>query len=150
MSQSLSQVYIHIIFSVKRREPLILEDFQNELYAYMVSILKSLETNVLKIGGASDHIHILAVLSRKYSISKIIEEIKKSSSKWLKSKDIKLSNFYWQQGYGIFSVSQSQVENVKKYIENQKKHHQKSSYQEEFREILKKYNVSFDEKYVWD
>lgn len=150
MSQSLAQVYIHIIFSVKNRKPLILESFQTELYAYIASILKSTGTNLLKIGGTEDHIHILAVLSRKYSISKIMEEIKKSSSKWLKTKDIKLSNFYWQQGYGIFSVSQSQVENVKRYIEFQKKHHQKNSYQDEFREILKKYNLLFDEKYVWD
>ena len=130
MSQSLSKLYIHIIFRTKKGEFKLTRTVQEELYAYIDTILKAKESTAIIINGSDDHIHILCILSKNIALSKLIEEIKKNSSKWLKTKGSTLGNFKWQNGYGAFSVSQSQVENVKKYINNQEKHHKKRSFQD--------------------
>jgi len=150
MGQSLVKNYIHIIFSTKLRAPLILESIENELYSYIGGICKQLECYPVKIGGYIDHIHILCMLSKKIPLMKLLEEIKAHSSKWIKTKDDTLKKFYWQNGYGAFSVNPYEVDKVIAYIENQKEHHRKKTFQEEYRAFLKKYNVEFDEKYVWD
>ena len=150
MGQSLVKNYIHIIFSTKLRAPLILESIENELYSYIGGICKQLECYPVKIGGYIDHIHILCMLSKKIPLMKLLEEIKAHSSKWIKTKDDTLKKFYWQNGYGAFSVNPYEVDKVIAYIENQKEHHRKKTFQEEYRAFLKKYNVKFDEKYVWD
>ena len=150
MGQSLVKNYIHIIFSTKLRAPLILESIENELYSYIGGICKQLECYPVKIGGYIDHIHILCMLSKKSPLMKLLEEIKAHSSKWIKTKDDTLKKFYWQNGYGAFSVNPNEVDKVIAYIENQKEHHRKKTFQEEYRAFLKKYNVEFDEKYVWD
>ena len=150
MGQSLVKNYIHIIFSTKLRAPLILESIENELYSYIGGICKQLECYPVKIGGYIDHIHILCMLSKKIPLMKLLEEIKAHSSKWIKTKDDTLKKFYWQNGYGAFSVNPYEVDKVIGYIENQKEYHRKKTFQEEYRAFLKKYNVEFDEKYVWD
>lgn len=150
MGQSLVKNYIHIVFSTKNRLPMINESIEQELYSYIGGICNNLECLPIKIGGEKDHIHILCLLSKKIALTKLLEEIKSHSSKWIKTKDESLKSFYWQNGYGAFSVNPSQVETVVTYIENQKEHHRKTSFQEEYRAFLKKYNVEYDEQYVWD
>lgn len=150
MGQSLVKNYIHIIFSIKLRAPLIIESIENELYSYIGGICNQLECYPVKIGGYIDHIHILCMLSKKIPLMKLLEEIKVHSSKWIKTKDDTLKKFYWQNGYGAFSVNPYEVDKVIAYIENQKERHRKRTFQEEYRAFLKKYNVEFDEKYVWD
>ena len=150
MGQSLVQNYIHIVFSTKYRQPLIKPDVESELHAYLGGICNQLECQSIKIGGYTDHIHILCKLSKKIALMKLVEEVKSHSSKWVKTKGEDYSHFYWQNGYGAFSVNPSQVETVIAYIANQHQHHSKKNFQDEYRAILKKYQVEFDEKYVWD
>jgi putative transposase len=150
MAQSLSKVYVHITFGTKNRQPLIDSKIETSLFEYIGGICRALECNPIKIGGHADHVHVLCLLSRKISQMKLLEEIKKQLSKWVKTKDVVYSNFYWQDGYGIFSVNLSEIDVVVNYISNQGIHHSKLSFQEEFRVFLKKYNVDFHERYVWD
>jgi putative transposase len=150
MGQSLVKNYLHIIYSTKHRQPLIHEPVGAELHSYLGGICKNLECNPVKIGGHTDHVHILCMLSKKIAVMKLLETVKSHSSKWMKAKGPSLSDFYWQDGYGAFSVSPSRVEALKDYIERQAEHHQHKTFQEEFREILKEYNVEYDERYVWD
>lgn len=150
MPQSLSQVYLHIVFSTKNRENLIKPEIEIQLHKYIAGILRNLDCQLIKIGGTQNHIHILNTFSRTISISKMLEFVKKDSSKWIKTQGSDYKNFYWQNGYGVFSVSQSIIETVKIYIENQKKHHKKKTFKEEYREFLNEYNIKYDEKYVWD
>lgn len=150
MGQSLVKNYIHIITSTKYRQSLIHESVQRELYAYIGAICKAMECHPIKIGGHTDHIHVLCMLSKKVALMKLLEEIKSDSSKWIKTKGETLKIFYWQDGYGAFSVNPSEVDVVIRYIENQKEHHKKIGFQDEYRGFLKKYNVEYDERYVWD
>lgn len=150
MSQSLSKVYLHIIFSTKDRLPLINSQIEKDLIRYMSGILRNLDCPAIKIGGTSNHIHILNSLSRTMTQSKMIAILKKDSTKWIKSKDLKFRNFHWQNGFGIFSVSASNVKSVIKYIENQNDHHKVKSFKEEYMEFLKTYKMNYDEKYLWD
>ncbi len=148
MSQSLSKVYVHLVFSTKHRQHLIQEEVRAELQAYMVATFSKLNSYVEAIYANSDHVHALCTLPRILSIASLVSKVKSSSSKWMKGKGV--SDFFWQDGYGIFSVSASKVETVKKYILHQKQHHQKTCFQDELREFLERYNVEFDERYVWD
>ncbi len=150
MSQSLSQVYVHITFSTKNRVNLIDDNIENALYAYIGGICKGLECNPIKVGGYKNHIHILCVLSKKITQIKLLEEVKKQSSKWIKTQDNKYSNFYWQDGYGIFSVNSTQIEIVKNYILNQTNHHKRTTFQEEFTAFLNKYKIDYDPNYLWE
>ena len=150
MGQSLVKNYIHIVFSTKYRQPLITDDIEGELHAYLGGVCKKLECHPLKVGGYTDHIHILCMLSRKITLMKLLEEIKSHSSKWVKTKGDNFKDFYWQNGYGAFSVKPSEVDVVIRYIANQKEHHSKKTFQNEYKAYLKKYDVEFDERYVWD
>lgn len=150
MGQSLVKNYIHIVFSTKQREPLIHPTHEKELYSYLGGICKNMECHPIKIGGYTDHIHILCMLSKKIALMKLLEEVKSHSSKWLKTKDESMKNFYWQDGYGAFSVNPTQVDTVIAYIANQQEHHMKITFQEEYRLFLKKYKVEYDERYVWE
>ncbi len=150
MGQSLSNVYVHITFSTKNREKLIDKAIENDLFHYLGGICKGLECNPIQVGGYRDHVHILCKLSKKITQIKLLEEVKKQSSKWIKTKGSKYSKFYWQDGYGIFSVNPSELGVVIEYIKNQEAHHKTKTFQEEYRAFLKKYEVEFDERYVWD
>ena len=150
MSQSLSKVYVHITFSTKNRYPFIDEAIEQQLWAYLGGICKALECNPVRVGGYNDHVHICCVLSKKIAQTKLLEEVKKESSKWIKTKGKQYEKFYWQDGYGIFSVNPSEIEKVIEYINSQREHHKKKTFQEELTAFLKKYNVEYDERYLWD
>ncbi|MCE5228501.1 transposase [bacterium] len=150
MSQSLVQMYVHLIFSTKNRVNFIHPDLRADLCAYMGATLRNLESPAISINCVSDHIRILYSHSKKLTLIKLLEEIKKESSKWTKTKGDDLAKFYWQTGYGAFSVSASRVPNVKLYIENQENHHKRVSFQDELRQFFKEYGITWDERYVWD
>ena len=149
MPQSLS-VYIHLVFSTKERYPyLIDEHIQRDLHAYLGEISKRLECPPIRVGGIEDHVHMLARFGRTITQAEWIKELKRVSNGWLKT-EAGLRHFQWQAGYADFSVSASQLETVKRYIENQKEHHVRMSYQDEVRKFLKKYSMHWDERYIWD
>lgn len=150
MPQSLAYNYIHLVFSTKYREHTILPEIEQKLYDYIAGICKNLESPAIQIGGITDHIHILFVLSKNISLVSFVKEIKTSSSKWIKTQGKQYDNFYWQGGYGAFSVSPKKVDIVKRYIANQKEHHSKQTFQKEYITFLKEYNIEYDERYVWD
>ena len=150
MPQSLSKVYVHITFSTKNRLNLINDSIKASLYEYIGGVCKGLECNPVKVGGHKNHVHVLCILSRKVAQMKLLEEIKKRSSKWVKTKGKSYSNFYWQDGYGIFSINPTETDKVIDYIQEQDKYHKHMSFQDEFRAFLKKYKVEYDERYVWD
>lgn len=150
MGQSLVKNYIHLVFSTKYREPLIFTPHEEELHSYLGGICKNLECHPLKIGGFTNHVHILCMLSKKIALMKLVEEVKSHSSKWMKTRDEALRKFYWQDGYGAFSVNPAEVDNVIRYISNQHEHHGKQRFEDEYRAFLKKYKVEYDERYVWD
>ena len=149
MGQSLVKNYVHIAFSTKYRQHLIHESIENQLYSYLGGICNQLECSVIKVGGYSDHIHILCLLSKKIALAKLVEEVKSHSSKWIKTQGKEFANFYWQDGYGAFSVNPAEVERVINYITNQKEHHRKKEFQKEYKEFLEKFEIEFDERYVW-
>ena len=149
MGQSLAHLLVHAIFSTKDRRPFLhSEEIRNEIYAYMAGTLKNLDCHPIKIGGVEERVHVFCSLSKNISFSDLIGRLKGASSKRLKEKGLR--DFGWQNGYGAFSVSESNVESVTAYILNQAEHHRKISYQEEIREIFKRHRVAFDERYVWD
>jgi putative transposase len=150
MPQSLSKNYVHIVFSTKYRQPFITDDIEDALFAYLGAMCKDMDCPPIKIGGYRDHVHILCLLSRKIAMMDLLEEIKAHSSKWMKTQGPALKNFYWQDGYAAFSVNPMGVDVVIRYIENQKKHHQKIKFQDEMRNFFKKYKIEFNERYVWD
>ena len=150
MPQSLSSILIHLIFSTKNREPFITPDIEQELHPYMATIFRALKSPSLAIDGTRDHIHILLSLARVIAIADLLEEVKTETSKWIKTKGPEFRNFHWQKGYGAFSIGQSQVEAVKQYVQNQKEHHRRMTYQGEYRQFLKAYGIGYDERYVWD
>ena len=129
---------------------MIRPEIEEELNKYHAGILRNLDSPMLATGGTEDHIHILLRLGRKMDLARLVEKVKSSSSKWIKTKGPEYKDFYWQAGYGAFSIGQSGVEAVKKYIANQKEHHRKKTFQEEFRAFLKRYEIEYDERYVWD
>jgi REP element-mobilizing transposase RayT len=150
MSQSLAKLITHLTFSTKLRRQLIAPELRAELKSYLRGILKQLSSPAIEINSVADHVHVLFCLSRKRALADVVEQLKKGSSKWIKTKGKALAGFYWQAGYGAFSVSQSQVSVVRNYIVNQEKHHRKMTFQEEFRALLKKHDIEYDERYVWD
>ena len=150
MPQSLSKVYVHITFSTKNREKTFGENIQPALFEYLGGICKGLDCNPIRVGGTDDHIHILCTLSRKITQASLIEQLKVESSKWMKTKGINYRQFYWQHGYGIFSVNPTEIEAVVNYINNQREHHRSKTFQEEYRAFLKKYHVDYDERFAWD
>lgn len=150
MSQSLSKLYIHIIFHVKHISIKIQKQDKEELYAYIGSIIKDNESIPVLINGVEDHVHILCVMSKNIALAKLVEEIKRHSSRWIKTKGSYYKKFAWQGGYGGFSVSPSLHDKTKRYIQNQEKHHQKISFKEEYLMFLKEYNVGYNEEYLWD
>jgi putative transposase len=150
MPQSLSRVILHIIFSTKNREPWLDANVRPRMHAYLATICRNLGADFVQSGGVADHVHIVTTLPRTVSQAQLIEQIKKASSKWIKTLDARYRGFFWQSGYGAFSVSPSQLEIVLQYIKTQPEHHRTRTFQDEYRELLRRHGVDFDEQYVWD
>ncbi|WP_430936506.1 IS200/IS605 family transposase [Saccharicrinis sp. 156] len=144
------RVYVQRLFSTKDRYPFINEPINNELFNYLGGTCRELECNPVIVGGHTDHVHLLILLSQKIALMKLIETIKSHSSGWVKGKGRQYKSFYWQKGYGAFSVNPTQIDVVRNYIINQNEHHKNKSFKDEYSAFLKKYNVAYDARYVWD
>lgn len=150
MPQSLARLHVHLVFSTKNRESLITDTVRGSLHAYMAAVLQNLGCAPVLINSMEDHVHILFDLSRTVAVRQAVEDVKKSSSKWIKAQGAEFSAFAWQAGYGAFAVSESMVPTVRRYIAGQAEHHRQRSFQDELREFFKRHNIVFDERYVWD
>jgi putative transposase len=151
MSQSLSQVYLHIVYSTKHRIAWLDDErVRNNLYAFMAGVFKGQGSPALIINGPADHVHILCRMSRTITIAKLVEASKADPSRWVKQQGLKYADFHWQNGYGAFSVSASKVDDVYGYIERQQEHHATLSFQDEYRELCRRHGNEWDERYVWD
>jgi REP element-mobilizing transposase RayT len=155
MPQSLAQIYLHVVFSTKERHPFLRDpEMRRNMHAYLAGTCKNLECPALIVGGDTEHVHLLCRLSKKLAVSDLVQELKRGSSKWAKErakeKAPDMAKFYWQNGYGAFSVSPSHVDALMKYIRSQEEHHRKESFQDEFRRLCRKYGVEVDERYAWE
>jgi REP element-mobilizing transposase RayT len=148
MPQSLARIGVHLIFSTKNREPLIAPEVRPDLFKYLAGALNASECTAIEVGGFADHVHLLFVLSKNWALSKVVEEVKKESSKWAKQKVH--PRFYWQGGYGAFSVSALNEPRVVAYIREQEEHHRRRTFQDEVRELMRKTDQPLDERYFWD
>ena len=150
MPQSLSLVIIHVIFSTKDRHPFLYQDTRPKLHAYLATVARNIGCEAYRVGGVADHVHLAIRLSRTVTIADLVQDLKTSSSKWVKAQSPDLATFSWQRGYGCFSVGPSGLEPLRAYIDDQEKHHETRTFQDEFRIFLKKYGVEYNEAYVWD
>jgi len=150
MPQSLSEILIHIVFSTKDRAPFIAADLQAPLHAFLAGVCRTANCEALRVGGVADHVHLAIRLSRTVTMAALIEDLKSASSKWIKVQDAALRDFHWQRGYGAFSIGRSQLPALIRYIDAQPEHHRMHTFQEEYRMLLQRYTITFDEKYVWD
>ena len=150
MPQSLFKILAHIVFSTKNRADLITPEIEDGLFGYMHGIVENNHAKLITANGTTNHVHLLISLPKKIDIPELIGDIKRATSYWIKEQDSSFRNFYWQKGYGAFSIGQSQVETVVNYIKRQKEHHAKQNFKDEFRAILNKYEIDFDERYMWD
>ncbi|MEX0716805.1 MAG: IS200/IS605 family transposase [Planctomycetaceae bacterium] len=151
MAQSLVQIYIHVVYSTKERRPFLTEkSLRERLHAYLTGACNNLKCPAIIVGGVEDHVHLLCRLGKTVDVADLLRELKRESSKWVKEQVRELSEFHWQAGYGAFSVSPSHVPALTKYIVEQERHHQRESFQDEFRRLCRKYGVAIDERYVWD
>ncbi|MDD3878319.1 MAG: IS200/IS605 family transposase [Bacteroidales bacterium] len=149
MAQSLSKLFVHIVFHTKHSKKIIKTDIKSELFAYMASIIKDNESIPIIINGVEDHVHILCVMSKNIALSKLVELVKRHSSRWIKTKDSHYQNFGWQNGYAGFSVSYSSHDVIKSYIANQVNHHKTKTFKDEYLELLKIHGIDFNEDYLW-
>jgi putative transposase len=150
MPQSSSKVIPHIIFGTKNREPWLDSDVRPRMHAYLATIFRDAGADFVCVGGVTDHVHIVTTLPRTVTQAQLIEQIKKTSSKWIKTLDARYRGFFWQHGYGAFSVSPSQLASVLDYVNKQQEHHRAQTFQKEYRDFLRKHGIDFDERYVWD
>lgn len=150
MPQSLARLHVHLIFSTKNREHIITDAVRGALHGYMATVLKNLGCAPVLINSVEDHAHLLFDLSRTVAISRTVEDVKKASSKWIKTQGPEFSAFAWQAGYGAFAVSESNLDAVREYIANQREHHSKKTFQQEYMQFLERHRIAFDERYLWD
>jgi putative transposase len=149
MAQTLTSCLIHFIFSTKNRTPIIMPEVEPDLFAYIGGITRALESPLLAANGTADHVHLLISMDKKMSMSDLMENVKKDSSKWIKDRGREFEEFHWQDGYAGFSIGKSMQDKVEKYIANQKKHHRRDGFKEELLKLLKKYEVEYDQRYIW-
>jgi REP-associated tyrosine transposase len=150
MTQSLSKILLHVVFSTKNRKPWIPSAIRDDLHAYLAGTCRGIGGQAFRVGGTDDHVHIACSLPRTLTVSKLVEEIKTSTSIWMKEQDGGPKSFAWQAGYGAFSLGQSQLPAILQYIDRQQEHHKKCTFREEFLELLRRYGIEFDERYLWD
>jgi REP element-mobilizing transposase RayT len=150
MPQSLVKMLVHVVFSTKNRANLITPEIEPHLFGYMSGIVDNNSSKLILANGTENHVHLLVSLGKTICVSELIGDIKRDSSKWIKPQGREFRDFHWQEGYGAFSVGQSQVKDVMHYIANQKTKHARTSFEDEFRDFLRKYEIDYDERYVWD
>jgi REP element-mobilizing transposase RayT len=150
MSQSLARLHVHLVFSTKRRVPFLSDAVRESLHRYIAVVLQDLGCPATLINSVEDHVHVLFELSRTLAVSAVVEAVKRSSSKWIKTPGAEFAEFAWQAGYGAFAVSESNVMSVREYIVGQREHHRKRTFQDEHRAFLDRHGIAFDERYVWD
>ena len=150
MPDTYTQIYIHIVFAVKGRQNLIPKQHKSELHGYIMGIIRNKKQTVIQINSMPDHIHILVGVTPDTAISNLVRDIKANSTKFINQKQWVMGRFEWQAGFGAFSYGRSQLEDIVKYIKNQEKHHSRKTFREEYLEILKRFNVPYNEKYVFD
>ena len=156
MPQSLARVSLHLVFSAKdRRRVFVVREMRDAMAGYITGILKNLDCPVIRIGVVTEHAHVLYLQSRKETIADVVAAVKRESNSWIKDQpwariNPNFAQFHWQNGYGVFSVSESSVEDVAQYIDGQMEHHQRVTFQDEYRAFLKRHNVPYDERYVWE
>jgi putative transposase len=149
MAQTLTRLLVHVVFSTKERENTIAADIEQELYPYIGAICRTNESPLLVVGGTANHLHLLISMSKNLALSRLIMDIKKDSSKWIKTKGPRFAGFHWQDGYGAFTLGESQLDAARQYITGQKVHHQSMTFEDEYVALLAKYGVSYDPRYVW-
>lgn len=150
MPQSLSLVIVQVVFTTKERQPFIVPNIRSALHAYLATVARNLHCEYHRVGGMADHVHLAIRLSRTITIATLVEQLKTSSSKWMKAQPAGQSAFAWQRGYGCFSVSPKDLDALRAYLDHQEEHHRVQTFQEEFRMFLDKYGIGCDEAYVWD
>ena len=150
MPQSFTQLYAHLIFSTKNRVPLLDAEIRPRVHAYLATIIRDLDAPYVVVGGVADHVHILFDMGKLHAPVEFVEKVKRESSKFVKTLGAKYQKFYWQRGYGMFSVSPTQKDDVENYVRNQERHHRTKTFQEEYRGFLRRYGLPFDERHVWD
>ena len=150
MSQSLANIVVHLVFSTKHRRPVLRDEERGEVHAYITGILRNLDSTLIEINSVRDHVHILFAQSKNHAPAKIIEQLKTSSSAWIKGLHQSYSDFAWQTGYGEFSVSPMHVAAVREYVRNQPEHHKVEDFQTEYRRFCEKNGRKLDERYAWD
>jgi putative transposase len=151
MAQSLAKILVHTVFSTKDRHPFLRDKaLREEVHRYIGGILAHLQCQPIIVGGVEDHVHFLCALSRTIETAEMVKEVKRGSSLWIKTRSPELHDFAWQNGYGVFSIGFSQIQMVHKYVAGQEEHHRKVTFQDEFRELLRRYELAFDERYLWD
>ncbi len=150
MPQSLTRLYAHLVFSTKNRFPFFRGEIQNQVHAYLANSVRGVGSPYVVVGGVSDHVHILFDLGKTHSPAKFVENVKRESSKFVKTLDAKYGRFHWQRGYGMFSVSPTLIDEAERYVRGQEEHHRVRTFQEEFRALLDRYRIPYDERYIWD
>ncbi|GIW97239.1 MAG: transposase [Pirellulaceae bacterium] len=150
MPQSLAQLYVHLIFSTKDRKPFLDDRIRPRVHAYLATVLRDLGSPHAVVGGVADHVHLLFDMGRRHAPADVVEKVKRESSKFVKTLGVRYAKFYWQRGYGMFSVSPTHREDAERYVRNQGEHHRVKTFQEEYLEFLKRYGIPYDERYLWD
>ncbi len=149
MAQTLTRLLVHLVFSTKAREDLITIDVEPDLFAYIGGICRGHGCTLLAAGGTANHVHLLVSMSKTLALSDLLLEIKRDSSHWIKTKGATFAGFHWQDGYGAFTIGESQIDALTQYIRNQREHHRTRTFEDEYRTLLRRYRVEFDERYLW-
>jgi REP element-mobilizing transposase RayT len=150
MPSSFTKLYAHLIFSTKNREPFLNDSIRPRVHGYLATTVRNLDSPYVVVGGVEDHVHLLFDIGKMHAPVEFVEQLKRESSKFVKTLSAEYADFYWQRGYGMFSISPTHVDRVEQYVRRQQEHHQKQSFQDEFRDFLKRYEIDFDEQYLWD
>lgn len=150
MPQSLSNILIHVVWSTKDRHPWLTPDIRYKTHAFLAGAVRNMGCEAYRVGGVADHVHLAVRLSRTLSVSRLVKEVKSASSTWIKAQDPAFAHFYWQLGYGAFSIANSKKDALLHYIDSQEHHHRTRTFQEEYRDLLQKYVIDFDERFLWD
>ncbi|GIW95709.1 MAG: transposase [Pirellulaceae bacterium] len=150
MAHSLAKMYVHVVFSTKHRLPVLLEEWRGQLFGVFIGIARHIGCPALAVGGVADHVHLLLLWSRTISVAEGVGKIKSATSAWLNKSGRLPAAFHWQNGYGAFSIGQSEVRGITEYIRKQPEHHRTQSFENELREWLRRYEIEWDERYVWD